>query len=96
MPKFKDLAYSKYAQDWYKPKFIQKIWLKYYFGPIVAIKTIKAEFATKGHIVNDPDFEWLFHWLSRNGRVDIVIKLLENEYSMRQKIQSKLKERELA
>lgn len=97
MPKLKDLYYSKYARDWYKPKIIHKIWLKLYFKPMIVIKAILAEIETELSIMNDPDFEWFFEQIARLGHADLVVNYLEMEYSLKQELcQHKLKERESA
>lgn len=85
MPTMKDLIYAKYLQSWYKHKIIQKMWIKLYFIPVFALKTIKAEIETELNIEKDPEFQWLFKLLISHGMTDPVIAIFENEYKIRSK-----------
>ena len=82
----KDLYYSKYAQDWYRPKVIQKIYLKCIFSPVIAIKLVKAAIKTKLDLCSDSEFVWLFHEMAKNGYGDIVLDYLISEIELKHKI----------
>lgn len=80
------MMHSKYGTTWYRPKIIQKLWLKCVFRPVFLFTYIKAVIKTKGDTLNDPEMEWLYHYMAKHGYAASVISLIEAEYSTRMMI----------
>ena len=79
MVTMKELLLSKYAQDWYRPKIISKIWSRCYAFPVIVIKYAKAAKSTNWHTYEDPEMRYLYSLLCWCGRKETVEKLLEME-----------------